>query len=124
MKWLSWFAGHANAECADNFFFGMPHWGKGLHFQAEKVGDKFDCTIIFFELGQIWRVVANITQMALALAGLLAVLFIIYGGITYITSAGNPERTKQAQTILTNAVVGLIIAIVASLIVGYISGLF
>ncbi len=124
MNWLNWFADHANKECAENVFFGFPHWGKGLHFQAEKVGDKFDCQIIHFELIQIWTVVANVTRMALALAGLLAVILIIYAGITYITSSGNPDRTKQAQSILTNAVIGLIIAIVASLIVGYIAGLF
>ena len=96
----------------------MPNWSTGLDFQEN------DCSVMNFELNDIWLVVANVTRMALAVAGLLAVVFIIYGGITYITSSGNPERTKQALTIITNAVVGLIIAIVASLIVSYIAGLF
>jgi hypothetical protein cdivTM_30108 len=42
---------------------------------------------------------------------------IIYSGLRYITSAGDAAKTKSAQSTLTYAVVGLIVAILAWAIV-------
>jgi hypothetical protein len=43
------------------------------------------------------------------LAGVLAVLYVIYAGIVYISSAGNAEKTKTARATLINAVIGVIV---------------
>lgn len=58
-----------------------------------------------------------IIQVALAVAGLIAVAFIIYGGFRYITSGGNDEAAEAGKKILTNAIIGLVIIIFSYVIV-------
>ena len=54
---------------------------------------------------------------ALLAAGLLSIIFIFIGGISFITSGGNEDKIKQAVSTIRYAIVGLIITIVAVLIV-------
>jgi len=56
----------------------------------------------------------------LRVAALVAVGFVIFGGIQYITSQGSPDATKKAQQTIINALVGLVIAIMAASIVAFI----
>lgn len=49
----------------------------------------------------------------LAIAGLVAVVFIILGGFQYIISQGNEETSKKAQKTLTYAVIGLVVVLAA-----------
>lgn len=105
------------AACADSPLFGLPHWAEGLSFDG-------DCNVINFSLGNIWDVVSNVVRIALGLAGYLAVIFIIVGGIMFITSQGEPDRLKTARSILVNAILGLVIAVLASAIVAFIAGRF
>ncbi len=72
-------------------------------------------------LDSIWRVVFNGIRIAMALAGGLAVIFIIVGGIFYVIAAGDPSRVKRAKEILIQAITGLIITLSAYAIVTYIS---
>lgn len=53
-------------------------------------------------------------------AGLVAVGFIIFGGIQYTTSQGSPDATKKAQQTIINALIGVVIAVLASGIVEFI----
>lgn len=114
MNWLLTFANH----CSSNLFLGIPNWSTGLKF------DESDCSIASFVLSDIWVVVANIARIALAVAGLVAVVFILIGAFQYITSSGNPDRAKAALSTITNAIIGLVIAILASAIVGFVGRIF
>lgn len=49
--------------------------------------------------------------------GLFAVAAIIIGGFMYMTSAGSEERIKLARSILTYAIIGLVVSILAYVIV-------
>ena len=71
-------------------------------------------------LNDILRLVVNLIQLALVVVGFLAVIFIIIGGIKYITSAGSPEGVKSAKNTLTGAITGLVLAILSFFIVGFI----
>lgn len=53
----------------------------------------------------------NIFGTALSLAGLFAILCIIYSAIILQTSAGNPEKIKKAQELLTSCIMGLVLII-------------
>ena len=53
-------------------------------------------------------------------AALVAVGYIIYGGIQYITSQGSPDSTKKAQQTIINALIGVVTAITAASIVAFI----
>ena len=54
------------------------------------------------------------------IVALVAVGFVIYGGIQYITSQGSPDATKRAQQTIINALIGLAIALIAVAIVSFI----
>ena len=47
---------------------------------------------------------------------LLAVLMIVFGGFTYIAAAGDPTKAGKGKTILTFAIIGLAIALIAKMI--------
>lgn len=49
--------------------------------------------------------------------GAVAVLYIILGGISYIYSSGEPQKTKQAKETIIYAIIGLVIAITAETII-------
>jgi hypothetical protein len=65
--------------------------------------------------------IIRIINIALTVAGLIAVLFLIIGGFRYITSAGNEEVAESAKKIITNSIIGIIIIILSFVIVRVIS---
>ena len=65
--------------------------------------------------------IIKIINVALGVAGLVAVLFLIIGGFRYITSAGNEETAEQAKKIITNAIIGIVVIILSFVIVRVIS---
>lgn len=66
--------------------------------------------------------VNNIFPWAYTMAGLVAVVFIIKGGVEYMISRGDPGRVQKATRSLTYAVVGLVIVILAAIITSVIMG--
>ena len=62
-------------------------------------------------------VIAKVTNWLTTLVGIIAVLFLIYGGLVYITSAGNKERAESAKKIITYSVIGLVIVVLARVVV-------
>ncbi len=65
--------------------------------------------------------IIRVINIALALAGLIAVFFLILGGFRYITSLGNEEAAGQAKKIILNAIIGIVIIILSFVIVRVIS---
>src|SRR3990167_2687073 len=63
--------------------------------------------------------IINIINAALALAGIIALAVIIYGGYVWMTSGGIPQRIVLAKKILLSAVIGLIIILPSWAIVNY-----
>jgi hypothetical protein len=54
-------------------------------------------------------VVARLIKRFLEVIGAIALIIVLYGGYTYMTAAGDPEKVNKAQAILKNGVIGLII---------------
>ncbi|HYC79935.1 MAG TPA: hypothetical protein VEC17_02820 [Candidatus Binatia bacterium] len=61
--------------------------------------------------------ILRVINIALALAGLIAVLFLIIGGFRYITAGGNDEAAGSAKKIILNAVIGIIVVILSFVVV-------
>jgi uncharacterized membrane protein len=55
---------------------------------------------------------------AIIIAGLLSVVFIFIGGISFILSGGQEDKIKQAVGTIRYAIIGLVITILAVVIVG------
>jgi len=51
----------------------------------------------------------NAINLILIVAGIAAVAYLIWGGLTYITAGGDSERAAKGRTAITNAVIGVII---------------
>jgi len=58
-----------------------------------------------------------IPAILLAVFGIISVVFITYGGFQYLITTGEPDKAKNARTTIINALVGLMIAIFATVIV-------
>jgi len=66
-------------------------------------------------------IIFRIIQILLAIAGLVAVIFLIIGGFRYITAGGNEETAETAKKTITNAIIGIVVIILAFVIVRVIS---
>jgi hypothetical protein len=64
----------------------------------------------------------SIIQTLLIVAGAVAVLIVIIGGIRYVTSTGDATRVKQAKDTIMYAIAGLVISMLAYAIVSFVSG--
>jgi hypothetical protein len=67
-------------------------------------------------------ILMGIFDILLYVAGVIAVLMVIWGGYKLLTSDGEPQKIAAARTTIFNALVGLVIAVIASQIVGFIAG--
>jgi len=61
------------------------------------------------KIGDIGKLLSAVVGLLLILAGVLAFLFLILGGIQWITSGGDKAGMEAARNKITHAVVGLII---------------
>ena len=66
--------------------------------------------------------IKTILNFAYSIAGLVAVAVIVYAGISYLTSSGDPAKARKATQALLFAVVGLIIVLFAAVITNYVIG--
>mgnify|MGYP000040953659 FL=1 len=69
-------------------------------------------------------IITTIINVMLFIAGALAVIMIIYGGIRYITAHGDEKQVKVAKDTIVYSVTGLIIAILAYALVTFIFNAF
>lgn len=102
-------------------FFGIPAWYKNMQddscaFKAPESGGQPDIrkTVLMIAL--------NIIQAGMVIVGYVTVFFLISGGFRYITSAGSSDGMAAAKKTITNALIGLVIAILAASIVNAIAG--
>ena len=103
----------SNPAC-EHTFLGLRPWYSGL------VGGD-NCVVIQPDGDKlasfVWRIILNISADIALIVGYAALGFIIYGGYKYIMSSGDPGNVKKAKQTILNAVIGLIIAILAAVIV-------
>lgn len=69
------------------------------------------------------KVIIDISRFLTFFGVGLSVLFMVWGGIRYITSNGNEEVATNAKQILINATIGLIVSIVAFTLVNIVAGI-
>ena len=63
------------------------------------------------------QVLTLITNTLMVVIGALAVFFIIFGGVKYLTSGGDKDKVTSAKNTILYAVIGLVIALLARVIV-------
>lgn len=64
------------------------------------------------KLGEMSGILDTVTKYIFPIAGLICVIFVVYGGYMWMMSAGDPARLKQAQGTLTWAIIGLVFLLI------------
>ena len=100
-------------------FLGLPYWFEYLPGQKDALG-RCVPTFNWNQPESLWGVGLALIDILLRVVVLVAVGFVIYAGFQYMTSSGEPDKTKAAKETIVNALIGMVIAIVASVIVGFI----
>lgn len=67
------------------------------------------------------KLLKNGIELLLIVVGFLAVIFIIFSGFKYVTSAGDSAKIKQAKDTLVYSIIGLVVALLAFAIVQFVT---
>lgn len=65
-----------------------------------------------FKINDISKLISSLLKFTLGIVGLLVFIYLIWGGIEWLTAGGDKSKTESARQKITNAIIGL--AIVAS----------
>jgi hypothetical protein len=117
------------ADCSQHFLT-FPTWFRGLAAVRETApgSSVYECAILSpDDVGGlsnfIWHIALNGIEIGLQLVVYLTIFFIIWGGYQFLISQGVPEATAKARKTILNAVIGLVISIVAIAAVNLIFGI-
>lgn len=111
----------AAGENCNQRLLTFPAWYRGLlndDCEVENPGRGDDDLSNF-----IWKIALNVIDMLMQLIGYASVVFLIIGGFRYITATGEPDKMTTAKKTVTNAIIGLMIALSSVAIVNVIAGI-
>ena len=100
-------------------FFGLPVWYKYIVKNSSGGSCNFE-NIKLWPPDSLLLIGVAVLDMLLRVAGMVAFAFIVWGGIQYVISQGEPDKTRQALHTIINALVGMVIAILSVTIVAFI----
>ena len=106
------------APCPGGSFFGFPHWWEYLDSTTDPASGA--CTPMFTFPNDLLAVGLAVTSMLLYLAGIAALVSIIIAGVGFITAGGNAEKAASARRRIINSAIGLMLAIMASVLVAFV----
>ncbi len=67
------------------------------------------------------NVAANVVNYMLIIAAIVAIIFLIYSGILYLTAAGNEANADKGKKGIINSIIGIIIIVLAFVILGVVT---
>jgi hypothetical protein len=101
-----------------SFLFNIPTYALGVMDGVNAAHGTGTPTALFGSSG----IITTITNTLLFIAGALAVIMIIVGGLRYVTSGGNSSNVTAAKNTVLYAIVGLIVAFLAFAAVNFVLG--
>ncbi len=111
-------------KCSTSGFLGFPKWYKYLDATRDahnncmiNIISKSDSNGL--DLNRIWLIGLAVIEVALRIGALVAIGFVIYGGFQYMLSQGEPDRTTAARQTILNAIIGLVITVLATVAVSF-----
>ena len=66
-----------------------------------------------FAGGNITDIVSELLKYVIVAAGLLLLLYLVFGGIQFMTSRGEPKAVEAAKAKITTALIGFIIVFIS-----------
>jgi hypothetical protein len=77
-----------------------------------------------FKINDLGLFISRALTYALAIAGILVFIYLVWGGIQWITSGGDKSKTEEARSRITAALVGLAIVATAWAVIQLVSYFF
>jgi hypothetical protein len=106
------------AECVpDQSILGIPTWYKYLDHSTDGSGQ---CNPSINDSSDALPIGLAVLEAAIRAAGLVAVVMIFISSFKFITSQGNGDSAKEARMTAINALIGLVIVIVATSVITFI----
>lgn len=91
-----------------------------LPLTAQAITFEDPSTTLGLGTADLKETVLNIITLVLGLLGIIAVIMILWGGFQWMTAGGNTEKVDSAKKILSAAIFGLVIVILAWAIVNFV----
>ena len=92
-----------------------------LNFISTVLGTNFSSNCVSGGCANPASVVTNAIKWAIAVVGIVAAIFVVYGGITYSTSSGDPGKVQKAKQMILYALIGLVVVALSEIIVSFVS---
>ncbi len=64
----------------------------------------------------------NLFNLIILLAAIIAILYLVWAGIQYITASTDEEKAKKARTAIYNAIIGIVVIILSYSIIIWVGG--
>ena len=75
------------------------------------------------DLDEIETLVRRIAQFLIVVSVIIAVIFIIWGGVMYMAARGDEERAKTAKSTIYNGIIGAAVVLGVGVILQTLAGL-
>src|SRR3989344_6046334 len=72
------------------------------------------------DTGSLLTTIVDIVNVLLGLIGLIAAIYLVMGGVRYITSEGEEDQTKKAKNTIIYAVIGIIVIGFSAVLVNFV----
>lgn len=71
------------------------------------------------ELNSFSNTIVTLTNWAIGLSGTVALIYMLWGGLTYLTAGGDDGKTQKGKETITWSVVGFLVIVGAYALVKY-----
>ena len=112
-------AATAAGSCSNKGISILPTWYKYIDGTIDSSGH---CSLNFTFPDDISAIMLALVEIMLRIAAIVAIGYVIYGAFMYLTTQGEPDRAAAARNTIVNAIIGLVIAIIATGVVSFIGG--
>lgn len=105
--------------------FAQPVFAQGFVFCGKRSQDDPNTPVVegACTLNDLWTLIFYGANFLIGMSGLVALFFVVWGGVRMMLSFGNPEAVKEGKSTITNALLGLVLVLLSYLIVGYVAEL-
>jgi hypothetical protein len=97
----------------------LPKRNPNVELAGEQV-----CSPHIAGINDVWFIGLAVVEILLRVAVILAIIYVMIGGMKYVNSRGNPDKTESAKKTVVDALIGLVIAVAATAVVSFIGGRF
>ncbi|HVF69654.1 MAG TPA: hypothetical protein VNA13_03755 [Xanthomonadales bacterium] len=102
-----------------SFIFFLP----SVAFAADLCPPSF-ANLCKLQAGTAGGAVGNIVSVLIIIAIILSLIYLVYGGIKWITSGGDKAKVDAARSHITAAIIGVVIALLSYLILNVVVYVF